>query len=244
MLRSIAIIPSRYASIRLHGKPLRKIGSKTLIHHIYENAINTELFEQVIVATDDQRIAKEVESFHGNVAMSDTIHPSGSDRIAEVAQNLDADIFVNIQGDELFISKNALQPLLQCFEASDINVATLAHKLIDKRDIENPNRVKVVCDNFDNALYFSRSVIPYQRSNEGYTYLGHIGVYAFRKNSLMQFTKLPQSALEKMEKLEQLRFLENSIKIKVIITDYSGFGIDTEEDLIEAELLLNKAIIK
>ncbi|MDP8314126.1 MAG: 3-deoxy-manno-octulosonate cytidylyltransferase [Candidatus Celaenobacter antarcticus] len=238
MLTIVAIIPCRYASTRLPGKPLRKIAGKTLIHHIYENVLNTQLFEQVIVATDDERIVKEVESFNGEVVMSDKGHPSGSDRVAEIARSLDADVVVNIQGDELFLGKNELSELLKCFQENSTSVATLAHPLCGEAEIFNPNRVKVVCDRQGNALYFSRSVIPYLRGNEKFNTLGHIGVYAFRKNALINFAECPQSKLEKAERLEQLRLLENGIRIRVVVTDYEGFGIDTEADLAEAEKLL------
>jgi len=238
MLKIIAVIPCRYASTRLPGKPLRTIAGKSLIQHIYENVLKMKLFVQVIVATDDERIKKEVESFEGNVVISKKAHPSGSDRVAEIARSIEADIVVNIQGDELFLGKEELTKLLNCFQESSISVTTLAHPLYDEAEITNPNRVKVICDRQGNALYFSRSVIPYLRSDNKFNYLGHIGVYAFRKNALMKFAELPQSKLEKAEKLEQLRLLENGIKIKVIITKYQGFGIDTEDDLIEAEKLL------
>ncbi|HEX37360.1 MAG TPA: 3-deoxy-manno-octulosonate cytidylyltransferase [Candidatus Cloacimonetes bacterium] len=236
--RSVAIIPSRYGSTRLPGKPLRKIAGKTLINHIYNNIRNSKLFEDVIVVTDDERISDEVKSFSGIVKISQKQYNSGSDRIAEIAQDINAELFVNVQGDELFISKYALQSLLSCFEDKNIQVATLAHELTNNEDIENPNRVKVICDQDGDALYFSRSVIPYKRGDENYTYLGHIGVYAFRKEALIRFSKLKQSTLEKVEKLEQLRLLENNVKIRVNVIDYKGFGIDTEEDLSKAEKLL------
>lgn len=238
MLKIIAVIPCRYASTRLPGKPLRSIAGKSLIQHIYENVVKMKLFGKIIVATDDERIKKEVESFGGNVMISDNAHPSGSDRVAEIAHSIEADIVVNIQGDELFLGKEELTELLNCFQENSTSVATLAHPLYEKTEITNPNRVKVICDRQGNALYFSRSVIPYLRSDKKFTYLGHIGVYAFRKNALMKFAELPQSKLEKVEKLEQLRLLENGMKIKVIITEYQGFGIDTENDLLEAEKLL------
>jgi len=238
MLKTVAVIPCRYASTRLPGKPLRTIAGKSLIQHIYENVLKMKLFVQVIVATDDERIKKEIESFEGNVVISNNAHPSGSDRVAEIARSIEADIVVNIQGDELFLGKEELTELLNCFQESSTSVATLAHPLYEDTEITNPNRVKVICDRQGNALYFSRSVIPYLRTDKKFMYLGHIGVYAFRKNALMKFAELPQSKLEKAEKLEQLRLLENGMKIKVIITEYQGFGIDTEDDLTEAEKLL------
>ena len=232
---AVAIIPCRYDSKRLPGKPLRRIHYKSLIHHIYDTISETKLFDQVIVATDDERIYDEVTSFGGIVTKSQKKHNSGSDRIAEIAQNIDADLFVNVQGDELFMTGDAINSLLSCFDDKKVNVATLAHKISNTEDIENPNRVKVVVDENGNALYFSRSVIPYKRSEENYTYLGHIGVYAFRKETLIKFSKMQQSTLEKIEKLEQLRLLENNIKIRVNIIEFTGFGIDTAEDLIEAQ---------
>jgi len=238
MLKTVAIIPCRYASTRLPGKPLREIAGKTLIHHIYENVMDTQLFSQVIVATDDERIVKEVQSFNGEIVISDKEHLSGSDRVAEIARSIETDIVVNIQGDELFLGKEELSELLKCFQDSSTSVVTLAHPLFEQTEIANPNRVKVVCDKKSNAIYFSRSVIPYLRSDEKFNYLGHIGVYAFRKNALMKFAEFPQSKLEKTESLEQLRLLENGIKIKVIVTEHQGFGIDTEEDIKAAEKLL------
>ncbi|MEA2103064.1 MAG: 3-deoxy-manno-octulosonate cytidylyltransferase [Candidatus Cloacimonadota bacterium] len=239
MNKIIVIIPARFASTRLPGKPLKKIGNRSLIQKIYESVAEMELFHKIIVVTDDERISKEVKNFGGEVFFSTQPHYSGTDRIAEVAEKIDAEIFINIQADEIFITKNPLEELITAFQKQETSVATLIHPLNAKDDIENPNQVKVVFDKNDFAIYFSRYPIPYNRNQENIQHWGHIGVYAFRKDALMQFATLPQSYLEKSEKLEQLRLLENGIKIRVVKTDYFSFGIDTPEDLERARKMLN-----
>jgi 3-deoxy-manno-octulosonate cytidylyltransferase (CMP-KDO synthetase) len=232
MTHSIAVIPARYASTRLPGKPLRKIRKKPLIQIIYENVMGTGLFEEVIVATDDNRIFDTVQSFNGKVEMTSSHYSCGTERVAKVAQNREVDVVVNVQGDELFIDNEPLQQLLNAFDTDEVKVATLIHPITDYSIINDPNRVKVVFDIQDNAIYFSRSPIPYYcDKNSTQKFFRHIGVYAFRRDALLQIASLPQSYLEKIEKLEQLRLLENGIKIKVVKTNYSGFSIDTEEDL-------------
>lgn len=237
MSKIAAIIPARFASTRLPGKPLKIIAGKSLIQIIWEAITKTKLFNEVIIATDDKRISNKVENFGGKIFFSDTPHRSGTDRIAETAKNLQADIFLNIQADEIFITKEPLIKLINAFQNSDISIATLAHPLQNRDDVENPHQVKVVLDKNSNALYFSRSPIPYNRAKENIQFWGHIGVYAFRKQTLEQFASFPQTSLEKTEKLEQLRILENGKKIKVVKTNYSSFGIDTPEDLIRARKL-------
>jgi len=236
MKNVIAIIPARYNSTRLPGKPLRKINNKPLIQIIYENIRKTRLFSDVIVATDDIRIFDAVKAFGGKVEITFSKHKCGTERVAEITKKLDADIIVNIQGDELFITKEPLNKLIHAFSEPDVSVATLIHSITDIEVAKNPNRVKVIFDKNNFAIYFSRSPIPYQRidSDIKFQYYIHIGVYAFRKDALQIFASLPQSRLEKVEKLEQLRLIENGIKIKVVKTDYAGFGIDTEEDLKKA----------
>ncbi len=236
MKNVIAIIPARYNSTRLPGKPLRKINNKPLIQIIYENIRKTRLFSDVIVATDDIRIFDAVKAFGGKVEITSSKHKCGTERVAEIAKKLDAVIIVNIQCDELFITKEPLNKLIHAFSEPDVSVATLIHPTTDIEVAKNPNRVKVVIDKNNFAIYFSRSPIPYQRidSDIKFQYYIHIGVYAFRKDALQIFASLPQSRLEKVEKLEQLRLIENGIKIKVVKTDYAGFGIDTEEDLKKA----------
>lgn len=244
-MKVIAIIPARYDSTRFPGKPLAKLGSKTIIQHVYNRTSDTGLFAEVIVGTDDQRIFEEVAAFGGKVTITSKTHKSGSDRIAEVCRKMeccyDADIVVNIQGDEPFISKEPLVKLINAFSDNDVEVASLMH--IMKKDVADPNNVKVVCDKLGFALYFSRSAIPYKRDKTKELkpdYFKHIGVYAFRKETLFEYVALPQSKLEQIEKLEQLRLLENGIPIKMIETEYKGIGIDTPADLEKAKLLLNK----
>ncbi|MEA3474847.1 MAG: 3-deoxy-manno-octulosonate cytidylyltransferase [Candidatus Cloacimonadota bacterium] len=233
MKNTVAIIPARYNSTRLPRKPLRKINNKTLIQTIYKNVEKTGIFSDVIVATDNSRIFDVVKSFGGNVKLTASYHKCGTERVAEIAKKLDADIIINIQGDELFITKEPLNKLIHAFYEPDVSVATLIHPISSYEEIENPNRVKVIFDENDFAIYFSRLPIPYQRidSNIKFQHYVHIGVYAFRQDALQIFASLPQSKLERAEKLEQLRLIENGIKIKVIETDYRGFPIDTEEDL-------------
>jgi len=240
-MKIIAIIPARYDSTRFPGKPLVKLGQKPIIQHVYERAKNSGLFDEVIVATDDQRIFEAVHDINGKVILTSKKHHSGTDRIAEVCSKIECDLVVNIQGDEPFISKEPLQKLISAFKDKEVEVATLMHKI--KIDIENPNNVKVVCDKENFALYFSRSKIPFYRNSQSQfpkpDYYKHIGVYAFRKESLMEFINLPAGKLEQNEKLEQLRLLENGMKIKMVETEYEGIGIDTKKDLERAERIRN-----
>jgi len=245
-MKVIAITPARFDSTRFPGKPLAKLENKYIIQHVYEQAVKSELFEEVIVGTDDQRIFEVVDRFNGKVILTSKKHNSGTDRIAEVCNKLeickDADIIVNVQGDEPFITKKPLRKLLEVFNEPEVKVASLMHKI--SKDIEDPNVVKVVVDKNNFALYFSRSVIPFDRDSKSQNlnpesqfskYYKHVGVYAFRKETLFEFVSLPLSNLEKIEKLEQLRLLENGYKIKMVETSYSGIGIDTPEDLEKAE---------
>ncbi|MCK4653435.1 MAG: 3-deoxy-manno-octulosonate cytidylyltransferase [Candidatus Cloacimonetes bacterium] len=261
-MKVIAIIPARYESTRFPGKPLVKLGTKYIIQHVYERALSSGLFDDVIVGTDDQRIFEAVESFDGKVTLTGKQHKSGTDRIAEVCRKLpyyqDVEIVVNIQGDEPFIAKEPLKKLIDVFNDPKIEVASLMHKLT--KDFKNPNIVKVVCDKDNFALYFSRSLIPFNfithpaprnlqletrtphpapRTPQPVFYR-HIGVYAFRKEALLKFVELPVSKLEQVEKLEQLRLLENGIRIKMIETDYEGCDINTPEDLEKAKKMLSK----
>ena len=243
-IKVVAVIPARFASIRFPGKPLAMLGNKPLIQHVYDSAVQTDLFDRIIVATDDKRIFGKVERFGGEVVLTSKHHKSGTDRIAEVCKNLEVEIIVNIQGDEPFISKEPLQKLISVFDEPTVQVASLMHKLVE--EIENTNIVKVVCDNNNFALYFSRSPIPFYRTSNSTLrnlqseFFKHIGVYAFRREALFRFIQLPMGKLEQIEKLEQLRFLENGIKIKMVETSFQGIGIDTPEDLKKAELILKK----
>jgi 3-deoxy-manno-octulosonate cytidylyltransferase (CMP-KDO synthetase) len=236
-MNKIAVIPARYDSVRFPGKPLATLYGKPIIQHVYQKVINTELFDDVIVATDDQRIFDAIIQFDGKVMLTSKKHQSGTDRVAEICEKIKCDIVVNVQGDEPFISKKPLEELIFSFNDKKVEVASLMHKI--NSDLENPNYVKVVCDINNFALYFSRSVIPFIRDHKSrysaFDYYKHIGVYAFRKDTLLKFVALPQSRLEKIEKLEQLRMLQNGIRIKMVETEYTGIGIDTPEDLKKAE---------
>jgi 3-deoxy-manno-octulosonate cytidylyltransferase (CMP-KDO synthetase) len=237
-MKVIAIIPARFDSTRFPGKPLVKLGNKYIIQHVYEQAIKSNLFEEVIVGTDDQRIFEAVDGFGGKVTLTSKKHKSGTDRVAEVCSKIpcckDADVIVNVQGDEPFITEKPLKKLIDAFTDQSVQVASLMHEL--SKDVENPNVVKVVCDENDNALNFSRIPNPESRIIN----YKHIGVYAFRRKTLFEFVKLPESKMEKIEKLEQLRLLENGYKIRMVLTSYKGIGIDTPEDLEKAEKLLLK----
>lgn len=240
-MKFIAVIPARYSSVRFPGKPLAILNGKPIIQHVYENVYNSNLFQDVIVATDDTRIIEAVRLFNGNYQLTSPEHPSGSDRIAEVIKDMDCDVIFNIQGDEPMITGEPLAQLKEVFRDQDVQVTSLMTALKDPKDLLNINIVKVVTDNYLNALYFSRSPIPYNRDGiPGIEHFRHIGVYAYRKQTLLDYVKLPQSRLEQIEKLEQLRFLENGISIRMVKTDYQGIGIDTPEDLEKVQSLLSK----
>ena len=236
-MKNIAVIPARFGATRFPGKLLKTIGDKTIIRLVYENAISTGLFDQVLVVTDSDEIFEEIKKHGGAVKKSIAEHACGSDRIAEAIKDIDTDIIVNIQGDEPFIVKQPLADLLQSFEDEKVQVASLMKEFSSDEDIDNKNLVKVVCNAKNDALYFSRSPIPYKRNAESsHPYYRHIGVYAFRKDTLLQFTQWPLGMLENAEMLEQLRYLENGISIRMIKTDMNTIGIDTAEDLEKARL--------
>ncbi|MFL9836121.1 3-deoxy-manno-octulosonate cytidylyltransferase [Flavobacterium sp. ST-75] len=242
-MKIIAVIPARYASTRFPAKLMQDLGGKTVISRTYEAAVKTELFDDVFVVTDSDIIFKEIANNGGKAIMSIKEHESGSDRIAEAVENLDVDIVVNVQGDEPFINKEPLADVLEVFKsdaAREIDLASLMIEINNWEDIENPNNVKVIVDQKQFALYFSRSVIPYPRDKEtGARYYKHIGIYAFRKHALMDFYKLPMQSLEATEKLEQLRYLEYGKKIRMVETTHVGIGIDTAEDLEKARKMLD-----
>jgi 3-deoxy-manno-octulosonate cytidylyltransferase (CMP-KDO synthetase) len=218
---------------------MQELGNKTVIRHTYDNTIATGLFSDVIVVTDSEIIFNEITSNGGKAIMSKKNHESGSDRIAEAAVDLDVDIIVNVQGDEPFVQKDPLQKLLATFKESNVQVASLMQELTDQTLIEDPNYVKVAVDRNMNALFFSRSVIPYPRDkNISIPYYEHIGVYAFRKQALLNFTNWPMTPLEAAEKIECLRYLEYGVPMKMVLTQYMGVEIDTPEDLIRAAKLL------
>ena len=238
----IAMIPARYAATRFPAKLMQTLGDKTVIRHTYENTLATGLFHEVVVVTDSEVIFREISTHGGKAKMSVRAHESGSDRIAEAIADMDVDIVVNVQGDEPFVQKKPLQQLLACFEGGEgaqVRVASLVQVLKEQRFIDDPNYVKVALDQKNNALYFSRSVIPYPRNQEiAPVYYEHIGVYAFRKEALLQFTSWPVSPLEAAEKIECLRYLEHGVPMKMVITEYMGVEIDTPADLERAAGLL------
>ncbi|MFA5513065.1 MAG: 3-deoxy-manno-octulosonate cytidylyltransferase [Candidatus Kapaibacterium sp.] len=234
-MKVTALIPARFDSTRFPGKMLANLAGKSVIRRTYENAVNFNIFDDVYVVTDNAQIYNEIISNGGKALMSSPNHQTGTDRIAEVAVNIDSDIIFNIQGDEPFIKPEPLKLLIDAFEDSEVDVATLMQKLIDKTQIDDPNYVKIVSDLKGFALYFSRSVIPYNRDSDANPdYYEHIGVYAFRKEALINFSRLSPTPLELSEKVEPIRFLEHGFRIKVIETNYMGIEIDTEEDLIRA----------
>ena len=241
-MKAIAIIPARYHSTRLPAKLMQDLCGKSVILTTYLAALNTNLFDEVCVATDSEIIYNEIVSKGGKAIISTKNHESGSDRIAEASQYSDAEIIVNVQGDEPFIDLVSLQKLIEIFRNDtnkEIQVASLMTKLNDLESINNPNNVKVVVDNQNIALYFSRSPIPFLReAYETTQYYKHIGVYAFRKTALQEFTQLPILSLEKAEKLEQLRYLEYGKKIKMVETPHQSIGIDTQEDLDRARAFM------
>ena len=231
-MKIFAVIPARYAATRFPGKLMETIGGKTIIRRVYENAVATGLFDTVLVVTDSEVIAEEIRSNNGSVKMSRHEHASGSDRIAEAVADLDVDVIVNIQGDEPFVSREPLAELVGCFQNEEIKVASLMKKFGIGDDPGNPNQVKVVCNKMGDALYFSRALIPFKRNLLAESMVfRHIGVYAYRKQTLLEFTNWPAGVLEQTEMLEQLRYLENGIRIRMIETSTSSIGIDTPEDL-------------
>jgi 3-deoxy-D-manno-octulosonate cytidylyltransferase len=232
------MIPARYDATRFPAKLMQMLGNKTVIRHTYDNTKATGLFDDVIVVTDSDIIYTEIVKNGGKAVKSIKEHDSGSDRIAEAAGQLEVDIIVNVQGDEPFVKKEPLQNLLTVFEGENgknIQVASLMQVLKEQKLIDDPNYVKVAVDTNMNSLFFSRSVIPYARNKEiAVTYYEHIGVYAFRKQALLNFTNWPVTPLEAAEKIECLRYLEHGIPLKMVVTDYIGVEIDTPEDLVKA----------
>ncbi len=240
-MKIIAVIPARYEASRFPGKLMQMLDEKTVIATTYQNVVDTQLFDEVFVATDSERIYNEIKNIGGNALMTGE-HETGSDRIAEAVATIDCDIVVNVQGDEPFLKLEPLKKLISVFKddkEAQISLASLKIKLSEIEDIENPNHVKVITDQQGFALYFSRSVIPYPRETSiKAEYYKHIGVYAFRKKALLNFAKLKMQPLEIAEKIECIRYLEYGMKIKMIETDFVGVGIDVPEDLEKARLIL------
>ena len=245
-MRIVAIIPARYASTRFPGKPLADLNGKSIIQSVYEAVTKTKLINQVIVATDDDRIMRHVEGFGGVSVMTAPEHPSGTDRIAAVAKNWpDADIIVNVQGDEPFVTEQQLGALVRGFEDPEVSITTLARQIDNRENLLSPSVVKVVKDEAGRAIYFSRHAIPFLRDvplgqwvKMGKHYQ-HLGLYAYRRKTLLELTALQKSNLEQLEKLEQLRWLEADYQIYVGETDQASIGIDTPEDLERAREYLN-----
>jgi len=241
-MKKVAMIPARYAATRFPAKLMQVLGDKPVIRHTYDNTVATGLFEEVWVVTDSDIIYNEIIRHDGRALMSKKPHESGSDRIAEAVAGMNVDIVVNVQGDEPFVKKRPLQQLLQVFEGeagAKVQVASLMQVLKEQRFINDPNYVKVAVDLNMNALMFSRSALPYPRNKEAaIVYYEHIGVYAFRRQALLDFTNWPITPLEAAEKIECLRYLEHGISMKMVVTDYMGIEIDTPEDLERAAGLL------
>ena len=243
-MKFIAIIPARYASTRFPGKPLAVLGGKTVIQRVYEQV--SSVLSEVYVATDDERIFSCVESFGGKAVMTRSDHKSGTDRIQEAVEKIgtQADVIINVQGDEPFIQPSQVETLMHLFDDPTTQIGTLGKRFDSLEAIQNPNSPKIVTDIRGFALYFSRSVIPYIRGVETenwfgqYPFLKHLGIYAYQREVLAEVTQLPQSCLEKAESLEQLRWLENGYRIRVGLTDVETVGIDTPEDLQRAEEFL------
>jgi len=240
-MKFIAIIPARYASTRFPGKPLALLGGKPVIQHVYEQAVKA--LDEAWVATDDTRIYDTVTGFGGHAVMTRTDHKSGTDRIEEAVEKIgtDADVIINIQGDEPFVQVSQIKTLMQLFDNAGTQIGTLGKRFESREAATNPNSPKIVTDLQGFALYFSRSVIPFVRGAnsdnwfEQFPYLKHLGLYAYRREVLREVTRLPQSPLELAESLEQLRWLENGYRIRVGLTDVETVGIDTPEDLQRAE---------
>ncbi len=244
-MKFIGIIPARYASTRFPGKPLAILGGKTVIQRVYEQA--SSVLEEAYVATDDERILQAVEQFGGRAVMTRADHKSGTDRIEEAAEKIgtDADVIINVQGDEPFIQPSQIETLMRLFDNPTTQIGTLGKRFDSIEATLNPNSPKIVTDLQGFALYFSRSIIPFVRGKEqtewlkSYPFLKHLGLYAYRREVLHEVTQLPQSPLELAESLEQLRWLENGYRIRVGLTDVETVGIDTPEDLERAEEFLN-----
>ena len=253
-MKFIAVIPARYASTRFPGKPLAVLGGTTVIQRVYEQAVS--VLPEAYVATDDKRIFKCVEDFGGRAVMTRADHKSGTDRIEEAVEKIEEQgarsekkddlVVINIQGDEPFIQPSQIETLMHLFDDPETQIGTLGKRFDTIEAVRNPNSPKIVTDRRGFALYFSRSVIPFIRGVEAdewmphYPFLKHLGVYAYRREVLAEVTRLPQSALEKAESLEQLRWLENGYRIRVGLTDMETVGIDTPEDLARAEAFLKE----
>jgi len=256
-VKAIGVIPARYKSTRLEGKPLVKIQGKTLLYHVYKRSSQAKEIKELIVATDDERIFQEVKSFGGNVLMTSPYHNSGTERVAEIGEKNDAPIVINIQGDEIFIRPEMIDELVKTLNAEpDLLMATFMTRITDMDELDNPHVVKIITDAHSYAIYFSRNAVPYPMLNMQVQistvkelvsyknelisfYRKHIGIYGFKRSFLLDFAKMKSTPLEQIERLEQLRAIENRIKIKVLETDHPMIGIDTEDDLKRVLALIN-----
>jgi 3-deoxy-manno-octulosonate cytidylyltransferase (CMP-KDO synthetase) len=242
-MKALGVIPARLGSTRLPEKILRLIAGKPMIQHVWERAKRAKSLEDVVVATDDDRILKCVEGFGGRAVMTRKDHPNGTSRIAELMERFGQDVVINIQGDQPLVDPLALEEMVHIFEKeNDVEVLTLAVRMTDRASYENPNVVKVVCDGQGDALYFSRAMIPFFQGSQScaFSFLKHLGVYGYRRDFLLKFVAWEPGILENTEKLEQLRVLERGRSIRVIETEYDFISVDTEEDLREVESRLAK----
>ena len=232
-MKILCVIPARYASTRLPGKPLADIAGKPMICRVYDRAVQAKCLSEVVVATDDQRVQQAVEAHGGKAMMTAKDHPTGTDRLAEVAAAYpDIDLIINVQGDEPLIEPSIIDALAAAFDSdADLKMATVMTEITDEAEQMNPNNVKVVTDRNGYALYFSRSLLPYPRYRKGVPVYKHIGIYAYKREFLLHYAKMAPTPLEETEALEQLRALENGYRIKVIRTDHRFVGVDTAEDL-------------
>ena len=244
-MRITAIIPARYSSTRFEGKPLALINGTPMVQLVYERVKTCSRIDRTIVATDDKRIFKAVEGFNGEAVLTSPLHRSGTDRLAEVAERLETDIIVNIQGDEPLIEPEMIsQVVAPHLKDPGIPMSTLKVKINDEKEIQNPNVVKVVTDLNGYALYFSRFPIPFQRDTKDHSYFNHIGMYGYKRDFLLKFAGLEPGRLEMAERLEQLRALEHGYKIKVVQTEYDTIGVDTPEDIIRVEEALSSRAVR
>ncbi|MCG2613017.1 3-deoxy-manno-octulosonate cytidylyltransferase [Terrimonas sp. NA20] len=238
-MKIIAMIPARYAASRFPAKLMQQLGDKSVIRHTYDGSVATGLFDEVVVVTDSDIIFDEVTSHGGKAIMSKKTHESGSDRIAEAIQDMDVDVVVNVQGDEPFVKREPLEKLVRLFDDPTVKVGSLMRRMSGINDVNSPSQVKVVVNKKMDALYFSRSPLPFRANTViEAPYFLHIGVYAFRKQTLLDFTNWPAGVLEKEEKLEQLRYLENGVSIRMAEVTFQNVAIDTPEDLEVAKKLL------
>ena len=238
-MKVIGVIPARFSSTRFAGKVLADLGGKPVVQHVWENARKCKMLDDLVIAADDERIIKTAENFEAKAVYTSPDQPTGTDRLIEVVNPIDVEIVINIQGDEPMVRPEMVDDLARTIlENKDVYMATLAKRIEDKREIKDPNIVKLVKDKNDFALYFSRSVIPHPRDETAQFYYKHLGLYAYTKDFLFEFANLPKSHLEMVEGLEQLRALENGYRIKVVETSFDTVGIDTSEDLKKAKVAM------